>query len=1252
MASSGKGEKILVSVRVRPQNEKEKARNDICDWECVNNTTIICNNNLPERSLFPSTYTFDKVFGFDSPTKQVYEDGAKEVALCVLGGINSSIFAYGQTSSGKTYTMCGITKFAMDDIFCYIQKHTDRKFTLKFSAIEIYNEAVRDLLSGDNNQLRLLDDPERGTVVEKLIEETIRDRTHLEELLTVCETQRKIGETSLNEVSSRSHQILRLTIESTGREYSPDSSSTLAASVCFIDLAGSERASQTLSAGTRLKEGCHINRSLLTLGTVIRKLSKGKNGHIPYRDSKLTRILQNSLGGNARTAIICTMSPARSHVEQSRNTLLFAICAKEVTTNAQVNLVVSEKALVRQLQKELARMENELKNLGSASGDSDFYSLLKQKEEVIAKMEEQMKELKWQRDVAQSQVENLLKSTAEERSSRMDEQSMFSSMDFDADFRRRSYDSTDLGDPSIINNLTERNFEFLENSEEDDFLLDDKTPQFSRHNLYDGWEELVQITDERLEDACKEVRCIEPEAEQSIRQPATVEIHDLLDVIVDKRAISEVLSPRKEESLLALEYEQSYNSSTGNDKTENEDMEISTPGIEETLSALEYEISYNSSTGEEKAENEEDMEIRTPSENEKETVDSPRKEEILSAPEHEQSYNSSTGNEEAENEVMEIISTPRKEEQLSALEYEQSFNSSTGNEKAENEDIEISTPTETENVNLSLKTIDVELCGNAKPETYELTLKNSDLEMDPSVEAEESQESVKEDEQMKNEERKMSPSTKQAEQCLNKEENAQSEQQSTEDCELNSLPINNQLDATVEVDLTLKDAKLDEDATSGDKWERKQQQEADKDCNESSVCKNIGTDDNDNDTYMALKEKVKEMQKKIEYLMSMHTAEQQQSPSFRREYMSPECFTTKRSRSCRETLLSVRSPHWFENLEGNNNTSPAWRVMQTKASPGRPNTSSISFDSGSSTSMDTRSLKDYDPEMGNSFREFVAGLEEMAKKHHSIDSTPELDYGIPYAPTRTERLEIRPGSPANSIRGNENALPNPQETTDATNNQSKREQADDSVEEAKPKETDSTEASQEKLQVAANGEYSSISSDFERQQRQIIELWAVCNVPLVHRTYFFLLFKGDPSDYVYMEVELRRLSFLKQTISNDMEASRIQTVKALTREKEWLSKQLPKKFPWSQRIELYQKWGVEVNSKQRSLQVAHKLWTNTQDMEHIKESASLVAKLLGFVEPSRMPKEMFGLSLLPRTENVKSSGWRFTKSFSGIRLTR
>ncbi|MBA0865237.1 hypothetical protein Goshw_010415, partial [Gossypium schwendimanii] len=373
------GEKIFVSIRLRPL--QDKARNRICDWECVNNDTIVFKNSLPERSMFPAAYTFDRVFDSESNTIQVYEEGAKHIALSVL---EASIFAYGQTSSGKTYTMRGITEYAVSDIYDCIERQEERDFVVKFCAMEIYNEAVRDLLSPDSYPLRVLDDPERGTVVEKLTEVALRDRDHLHELLTICEAQRQIGETALNETSSRSHQILRLTIESSAREYAgAGNSSILAASVNFVDLAGSERASQTSAAGTRLKEGCHINRSLLTLGTVIRKLSKGRTGHVPYRDSKLTRILQNALGGNARTAIICTMSPERIHVEQSRNTLLFAKCAREVRTNAQVNLIMSDKALVKQLQRELARLEKEMRSLGSASVKGDTAGVLREKEKLI-----------------------------------------------------------------------------------------------------------------------------------------------------------------------------------------------------------------------------------------------------------------------------------------------------------------------------------------------------------------------------------------------------------------------------------------------------------------------------------------------------------------------------------------------------------------------------------------------------------------------------------------------------------------------------------------------------------------------------------------------------------------------------------------------------------------------------------------------------------------------------------------------------
>uniref|UniRef100_A0A7N0TCH0 Kinesin-like protein n=1 Tax=Kalanchoe fedtschenkoi TaxID=63787 RepID=A0A7N0TCH0_KALFE len=402
-------EKVLVMVRLRPLNEKEVARNEISVLECIDETTILLSNGLHVHSGNPTAFKFDKVFRGGSSTKEVYEQGAKDVVMSVVSGINSTIFAYGQTSSGKTYTMNGIADYTVSDIYDYIHKHDERAFVLKFSAIEIYNEVVRDLLNSDNHQLKLLDDPERGTVVEKLTEITLQDSTHLRRLLSMCEAQRRTGETPLNETSSRSHQILKISIESSSREFfSRDKSTTISASVSFVDLAGSERASFAVSSATRLKEGCHINRSLLALGTVIRKLSKGNHGHINYRDSKLTRILQPSLGGNARTSVICTLSPAKSQVEQSKNTLMFATCAKEVSTKAQVNVVLSDKALVTYLQKELARLESELRSSTSLSSPSDYPEILREKNMQILKLENEIRELTKQRRLAESRVHDLL----------------------------------------------------------------------------------------------------------------------------------------------------------------------------------------------------------------------------------------------------------------------------------------------------------------------------------------------------------------------------------------------------------------------------------------------------------------------------------------------------------------------------------------------------------------------------------------------------------------------------------------------------------------------------------------------------------------------------------------------------------------------------------------------------------------------------------------------------------------------------
>ncbi|KAK1643914.1 hypothetical protein QYE76_061719 [Lolium multiflorum] len=356
VSSRSKEKKIFVTVRVRPLSKKELAVKDQPAWEYADSQTIVYKGPHQDRAA-PTSYTF------------------------------ATIFAYGQTSSGKTYTMRGVTESAVSDIYRHMENTPEREFVIKISAMEIYNEIVKDLLQPDSGSLRLLDDPEKGPIVEKLDEQVVRDREHLRHLIGICEEQRQVGETALNDTSSRSHQIIRLTVESRLREVSGCVKSFVA-SLNLVDLAGSERVAQTHAIGARLKEGCHINRSLLTLTKVIRKLSSEKrSGHIPYRDSKLTRILQLSLGGNARTAIICTMSPALTHVEQSRNTLFFATCAKEVTNTAKVNMVISDKQLVKHLQTEVARLEAELRTPDRA-GSSEI--LIMEKDEKIRQLQQQL----------------------------------------------------------------------------------------------------------------------------------------------------------------------------------------------------------------------------------------------------------------------------------------------------------------------------------------------------------------------------------------------------------------------------------------------------------------------------------------------------------------------------------------------------------------------------------------------------------------------------------------------------------------------------------------------------------------------------------------------------------------------------------------------------------------------------------------------------------------------------------------------
>ena len=378
------GEAIYVAVRLRPLNEVELYRNrDAAVWTAAPDGQTVKYGAPVGRTAPPvpagshTSYKFNRVFGEDARNEEVYEAAAAPLVRGALAGVNCTLFAYGATGGGKTHTMKAVMEMASSHVFELIAATPGREFLLRLSALEIYNEVVRDLLAEDTPTLRLLDDPTRGTVVDGAREEAVRSPRHLRHLLSLLEPRRQVGDNGVNSASSRSHLVVRLTIESRAPEGSDMSGDecdvarlsspsaaegdttggALVASLFFVDLAGSERTSKTGAQGVRLKEGGHINRSLLTLGTVIRKLAAGGTGaHVPYRDSKLTRILAHALGGTGRSAVVCCVSPAAGAVEASRATLLFADSARRVTNYARVNETVDDKVLLRQYQAEIARL--------------------------------------------------------------------------------------------------------------------------------------------------------------------------------------------------------------------------------------------------------------------------------------------------------------------------------------------------------------------------------------------------------------------------------------------------------------------------------------------------------------------------------------------------------------------------------------------------------------------------------------------------------------------------------------------------------------------------------------------------------------------------------------------------------------------------------------------------------------------------------------------------------------------------------
>ncbi|KAG8368190.1 hypothetical protein BUALT_Bualt15G0019400 [Buddleja alternifolia] len=406
---SRSGDSISVTIRFRPLSEREYQRGDEIAWY-ADGEKIVRNEYNPMTA-----YAFDRVFGPNTCTPEVYEVAARPVVKAAMDGVNGTVFAYGVTSSGKTHTMHGdqnspgVIPLAIKDVFSIIQDTPGREYLLRVSYLEIYNEVINDLLDPTGQNLRVREDAQ-GTYVEGIKEEVVLSPGHVLSFIAAGEEHRHVGSNNFNLFSSRSHTIFTLMIESSA--HGDDYDGVIFSQLNLIDLAGSE-SSKTETTGLRRKEGSYINKSLLTLGTVIGKLSEGKASHVPYRDSKLTRLLQSSLSGHGHVSLICTITPASSNLEETHNTLKFASRAKRVEIFASRNRIIDEKSLIKKYQREISCLKEELDQLrrGMLVGiDPEEIMVLKQQlEEGQFKMQSRLEEEEDAKAALMSRIQRLTK---------------------------------------------------------------------------------------------------------------------------------------------------------------------------------------------------------------------------------------------------------------------------------------------------------------------------------------------------------------------------------------------------------------------------------------------------------------------------------------------------------------------------------------------------------------------------------------------------------------------------------------------------------------------------------------------------------------------------------------------------------------------------------------------------------------------------------------------------------------------------
>ncbi|XP_038159141.1 kinesin-like protein KIF3B [Cyprinodon tularosa] len=368
MSKAKSSDSVKVVVRCRPMNDKEKASK----FEHVVSVDVklgqIMVRNPREAGAPPKVFTFDSVY--DSSSKQIdlYNETFRPLVESVLLGFNGTIFAYGQTGTGKTYTMegerndperRGVIPNSFEHIFTHISRSQNQQYLVRASYLEIYQEEIRDLLSKDqSHRLELRERPDTGVYVKGLFSQVTKSVQEMEDVMKLGNQNWSVGATNMNEHSSRSQAIFIITVECS--ELGVDGGNHIRVGrLNLVDLAGSERQTKTGAQGERLQEAIKINLSLSALGNVISALVDGRCSHIPYRDSKLTRMLQDSLGGNARTVMVANIGPASYNMEETLTTLCYANRAKNIKNKPHINKNPKD-ALLGELQEQIAKLKTQL----------------------------------------------------------------------------------------------------------------------------------------------------------------------------------------------------------------------------------------------------------------------------------------------------------------------------------------------------------------------------------------------------------------------------------------------------------------------------------------------------------------------------------------------------------------------------------------------------------------------------------------------------------------------------------------------------------------------------------------------------------------------------------------------------------------------------------------------------------------------------------------------------------------------------